>query len=51
MKAFATAVIFAGIIAFGASSILMGNFQTPSYAAFSTEGARVGNPGTNLLTN
>lgn len=49
MKAFLASVTFAAIFAIGASIILNGNFQTPSYAAFSTEGARVGNPGSNLI--
>lgn len=51
MKAFAAAVIFAGIVAFGAATILDGNFQQPSYSAFTTEGARVDNPGHNLIGN
>ena len=50
MKAFAAAVIFAGIVAYGASYVLNGTYQTPAYSAFSTEGAKVTNPGDNLLT-
>lgn len=51
MKAFVAAVIFAGIVAFAASSILTGTFQTPTHAAFTTEGARVNAPGSNLMIN
>ncbi len=51
MKAFTAAVIFSGIIAFVAASVLDGNFQQPSYSAFTTEGARVDNPGHNLIGN
>ncbi|MBD3764620.1 MAG: hypothetical protein IE927_07745 [Rhodobacterales bacterium] len=50
MKAFAAAVIFAGIVAFGASMVLNGSYQTPSFSAFTTEGARLTDPGSNLLT-
>lgn len=51
MKAFAAAVVFSVLVAFGASSVLNTNYQTPSSSAFATEAARVGNPGTNLLSN
>jgi len=50
MKAFAAAVVFAAIVAFGANFVLNGSYQTPSHSAFATEGARVDNPGTNLVT-
>jgi hypothetical protein len=49
MKAFAAAVVFSIVVAFGASSVLNGSFQTPSSAKFSTEGAAVTNPGSNLI--
>ncbi|WP_322894214.1 MULTISPECIES: hypothetical protein [unclassified Yoonia] len=49
MKAFLFAVVFAVIVAVGASFVLQGTFQQPSYAAFATEGARVGDPGQNLM--
>lgn len=49
MKAFAFAVVFAGLAATGAWVVLNGSFQEPSYSAFSTEGARVGEPGSNLV--
>lgn len=51
MKAFVTALAFAILVAVGANYVLNGNFQTPSYSAFTTEGARVGNPGSNLVGN
>ena len=51
MKAFLGAVAFAVICAFGASTVLNGSYQTPSHAAFATEGARVGDPGSNLISN
>ena len=50
MKAFLASVTFAAIIAVGASMVLNNNFQVPSYSAFTTEGARVSNPGTNLIS-
>lgn len=50
MKAFLAAVIFAVVGAVVASQVLNGTFQEPSHAAFSTEGARVGNPGSNLVS-
>jgi len=49
MKAFLASVAVAVAIGVGAYFVLLGNFQVPSYAAFSTEGARVGNPGSNLV--
>lgn len=49
MKAFATAVVFAGLLAFGASMVLDRSFQQPTYSAFSTEGARLTDPGSNLV--
>jgi len=50
MKAFLAAVIVAVLVAYGASSVLDTSYQTPSHAAFTTEGARVSSPGSNLLT-
>ena len=50
MKVFLASVIFAAIFAVGSAMVLKNNFQVPSYSAFSTEGARVGNPGTNLIS-
>jgi hypothetical protein len=49
MKAFLFAMIFAGVVAFGAATVLNTTFQQPTYAANTTEGARVDNPGQNLI--
>lgn len=49
MKPFLFAVIFAVVVAIGASVVLEGTFQQPSYSVYTTEGARVGDPGTNLI--
>ncbi len=51
MKAFLAAVAFAILIAFGAANFLDSGFQQPAHAAFTTEGARVDNPGSNLIGN
>ena len=48
MKAFISAVVVAVIVAFVASFVLSG-VQMTSDTAFTTSGARVGNPGTNLV--
>lgn len=47
MKIFIVALIFAGLSAV-AVSVLLSKFQEPSYVAFTTGGARVGDPGFNL---
>ncbi|MFN3661319.1 hypothetical protein [Yoonia sp.] len=49
MKAFLFAVVFAGLVAVAAAMVLDNTFQQPSYAAYTTEGARVDNPGQNLI--
>ena len=49
MKAFVAAVAFAVLIAFGANYVLNGSYQTPSHSAYTTEGARVDKPGSNLI--
>jgi hypothetical protein len=49
MKAFLAAAVFAVVCSFVAAQVLDG-FQQSSHSAFSTEGARVGNPGSNLVT-
>lgn len=49
MKVFFAALAFAVLAAVGANYVLNGRFQTPSYSAFTTEGARVDNPGSNLI--
>jgi hypothetical protein len=51
MKAFLASVTVAVVVAVGAAMVLDGNYQTPSSDAFATEGARVGNPGSNLVSN
>lgn len=48
MKAFAVAVVAAVALAVGASFLLGAN-QKYAYEAFSTSGARVSHPGTNLV--
>jgi hypothetical protein len=48
MKVFIVAVVFAVVAAFCASMVLNG-VQMASYTAFATSGARVGDPGTNLV--
>ena len=48
MKVFIAAALFAVIAAFGASIVLSG-VQMASYTAFTTSGARVGDPGNNLV--
>ncbi len=48
MKPFVAALAFAVLIAIAANFVLIGNFQEPAATAFTTEGARVGDPGTNL---
>lgn len=50
MKAFLASVLFAVILAVGAAMVLDNNFQVPSYSAFTTEGARVSDPGSNLVS-
>jgi len=48
MKVFIAAAVFAIVAAFCASIVLSG-VQMASYTAFTTSGARVGDPGTNLV--
>ena len=48
MKVFLAALVFAAIAAVG-MSIVLNTIQQPSYAAFTTSGARVGEPGNNLV--
>ncbi|MFT6669034.1 MAG: hypothetical protein ACJAVZ_000482 [Afipia broomeae] len=48
MKIFIVALVFAGISA-AAVSMLLNKFQEPGYVAFTTSGARVGDPGHNLI--
>lgn len=49
MKSFVASVVVGIALAIGVGVVLNTNFQTKSYAAFSTEGARVGSPGDNLV--
>ena len=48
MKVFLAALVFAAVAAIGVS-MLLNSLQQPSYAAFTTGGARVGDPGNNLV--
>ena len=48
MKIFIAALLFAGLAAVG-TSMLLHTFQEPGYVAFTTSGARVGDPGNNLI--
>ena len=48
MKAFIAALVFAAVAAVGVSVVLSA-IQEPSSVAFTTTGARVGDPGTNLI--
>lgn len=48
MKTFLIAVVAAGVLAYGASMVLNGRQQV-SYDAYTTTGARVGDPGDNLV--
>ncbi len=48
MKAFLAALVFAAIAAVGVA-VLLNSIQQPSSVAFTTGGARVGDPGHNLV--
>jgi hypothetical protein len=48
MKVFVAALAFAAVAAVGVAMVL-NRIQEPSYVAFSTSGARVGDPGHNLV--
>lgn len=48
MKVFVVALVFAGLSA-AAVSVLLNTYQEPSSIAFTTSGARVGDPGRNLI--
>jgi len=49
MKAFLASLVVGVVIAVAASVVLNDNFQSDAYSAFTTEGARVGDPGDNLV--
>jgi hypothetical protein len=48
MKVFLAGLLFAAIVAVG-MSIVLNTVQQPSSVAFTTGGARVGDPGKNLI--
>jgi hypothetical protein len=48
MKVFLAALVFAAVVAVG-TAMFLGGIQQQSSAAFSTSGARVGDPGNNLM--
>jgi hypothetical protein len=48
MKVFLAALLFAAIAAVG-MSVVLNTVQKPSSVAFTTGGARVGDPGNNLI--
>lgn len=50
MKAFLSAAVIAVVIGYGAYYVLGQNYQQPSHAVFTTEGARVSAPGSNLFS-
>ena len=49
MNAFLSSLAVCIVIAVAASFMLIETFQSSSYSAFTTEGARVGDPGDNLI--
>ncbi|MFN3686346.1 hypothetical protein [Salinarimonas sp.] len=49
MKAFIAAIAVATIAAFGAAYLLETSWQSTAATSFATEGARVGDPGHNLV--
>ena len=51
MKAFLAAAVFAIALAVGAAFVLDSGYQQPSHSAFTTEGARLSDPGSNLIGN
>lgn len=48
MKVFLAALVFAAVVAVG-TAVFLGGIQQPVSSAFSTSGARVGDPGNNLM--
>jgi predicted phage tail protein len=48
MKSFLAALVFATVVAVGTAMFLAG-IQQPVSSAFTTSGARVGDPGKNLM--
>ena len=49
MKAFLSAVVVAIVVAVGAAYVLDGSFQRASFEANTSDGARPGEPGDNLV--
>lgn len=49
MKTFFVSAVTAGVLAYGAYFILNSNWQATSATAYTTSGARVGDPGGNLM--
>ena len=49
MQAFLGSVVVAVVLAVGVAIGLQSTFYTPAHQAFSTTGARVGEPGDNLV--
>jgi hypothetical protein len=49
MRAFLSAVVVAIVVAVGAAYILDGSFQRPASEANTSQGARVSDPGSNLI--
>lgn len=49
MKAFLAALAVGVVVAVTTAFVLNGSFQTEAHSAFTTEGARVGDPGDNLI--
>jgi hypothetical protein len=48
MKVFLAALVFAAVVAVG-TAVFLGGIQQQSSSAFTTSGARVGDPGNNLM--
>ena len=48
MKVFLAALVFAAVVAVG-MALFLSTIQQPSSVAFTTSGARVGDPGNNLI--
>jgi len=49
MRAFLSAVVVAIVVAVGAAFILDGSFQLSASKAYTSQGARVSDPGSNLI--
>ena len=49
MRSIILAIVSTVVLAGAAANILDKTYQKPAYEAFATEGARVGEPGSNLV--